>query len=107
ELECRDPFGQSRGNLNRGRARADHPDAAPVQRRAVIPARAVETRAGEALATFEVGDVRMMQHARRGDDDVGIVPGPFPRLQVPAAALEFALRDLFAEADAGRHAVPV
>src|SRR5439155_15399342 len=40
-------------------------------------------------------------------DDVRVVSCSFARLETPAAALEVALRDLFAEADAGRHAVSV
>src|SRR3546814_12061055 len=68
--------------LRRGRSGADHADLAAVERYAMIPSRRVEAGALERFEALELGDVRVVENAGRGNhqvETVAIAGGGGPR----------------------------
>ena len=84
---------------------ADDAETRPVELRGVVPAGAVKDRPLEALQAFDLGVLRMMEDAGRGDDHVDLVPVTGGRGDPPAAFHEFTAGDLVSEADAREDAV--
>src|SRR6185503_11165152 len=94
-----------RHDLNATRAGADDADALPRDRHVVIPAGTVEARTRERAAALDVGVRGVMQHARRGDDHVGLVGRAVSGLESPAPVLEGAASYFLAVPDARVDAV--
>ena len=57
-------------HLHPGGAVADHPDAPALQRDRAVPAGGVHGRAGEAVQPGDVGQLGVVEHARRRDHEV-------------------------------------
>jgi hypothetical protein len=91
--------GQRLGDLHAAGAAADDAPALARIGHAVIPARRVERRAGETLATEDVGKERLVQKTRGADEDVGDIPLALGGIDVPAAIGEPRGDDLLVEAD--------
>ena len=93
-------------DLHRGRTGADDADPCAVELHAVVPAGAVEHRAGEGVEPLDVGILRVVEHARSPRSRRR------PRRDGPRAVSSChrpfangAARDLVAEADAVDHVV--
>src|SRR5262249_5790774 len=86
-------------DLDRARPRADHTDALPGDRSAVIPARAVEAGSREVRDPRNLRIRRMVEHPGRGDDEIGVVGRSVGEPEAPAAALEGTTGALPAAAD--------
>ena len=87
------------GDLHTTGAAADDTPALAVIRHIVVPARRVEGRAGEILASRDVRKQRLVQKAGGSDEDVGDVGLAVRGLNVPAAAAETRGDDLLVEAN--------
>ena len=99
EPQLGDLVDDGRDDLDRARARPDDADPLSRDRHVVIPARAVEAWAAERPEPLDVRVRWMMEHAGRGDDEVGHVRRAVGVGEVPAPALEDTPPDLLAVAD--------
>src|SRR5574340_77798 len=71
-------------DLHTAGAGADDPDAAAIERDAVVPTRTVEPGACEAVEPLDGRDAGVVQDPRCRDDDVGLVAQAVRPLQLPA-----------------------
>ena len=96
EVQRRDPGLDLRDELDRAGAGADHRDALAVELVVVIPGGGVEDRALELAQPGDVGQLRLVQRPRAGDQRAGEqragrgLQAPAPALVVPAGALDLA-----------------
>ena len=86
-------------DLDAARAAADDPPAPSLIRHAVIPARRMKGRAGKAVATGDVRQLRLVQKAGGADEDVSDVAGAARGVDLPAPVAELRCGDFLVEAD--------
>src|SRR5207248_320589 len=91
--------GQGLGDLHAAGPAADDTPALAGIGDAVIPARGVERRTGEALASRDVGEQRLVEEAGGADENIRDIGVAFGGLEVPAALGELRPDDFLVEAD--------
>ena len=101
EAELCDLVDHRADDLRRGRAGADDADALAFKHDLVLPARGVESFAGEIVQTRNIRHDRVMQDAGRRDHRVEGAPRALRCFEMPLAVAPVGARDLLAVADRG------